>query len=305
MRIPTILGLVLLSIWFALAVFFYLYYQNLKEHDYPILTPNNIQVVNIGPSATTITWQTNQPAEGQVDWGETPSLGDSKLDDRDRTAPLKHLSHFVSLKNLTADKEYFFQVKSNLKIYPDAVLKFKTAKANLSQSLLSNKPILGAILNSNLQPVDEAIVTLKIADASPLATLSTTAGNFILPTANLLSADLTHLFILDQALPAQLLIQRGDLHSLVKLTLPVTYSLPNIILGQDLDFSLPSASSSLEPINPYDLDKDGKVNTIDLGILIKNLGAKKGSPNYKAEYDFDSDGIIDQKDVDLMKKALK
>ncbi|MBI2022621.1 hypothetical protein HYS97_02145 [Candidatus Daviesbacteria bacterium] len=75
----------------------------------------------------------------------------------------------------------------------------------------------------------------------------------------------------------------------------------NINLRSYQRFSLIRQEEPTVPANlSFDLNKDGRVNSLDLSIVVQNLGK---SPKV-LEADINKDGIVDQKDIDLIKQNL-
>lgn len=291
-KIPTVVGIALLLIAIFLGVFIYKQNQIKAKQGIIQVTPLDIQTVNITDNQATIIWQTKTPATGLVSFGTNQFLGDSQNDDRDQNNLEPRLTHFVTLKNLSANTTYFFKVRSGAYFYPDSPLSFKTPQPisvtqESSTSAHLNSPIFGVLLDSNLTPIQDAIIELKVPNGSELATLTTTAGNFILPLVNLRKADLTDNFILDQRTQAVLIAKREDLTSNVKITLPTTDTpLPKIILGQDSDFSfLNTATGSAQRANPLDLNDDSKVNALDTAIVLDNVNRNPTDPLYNPDAD--------------------
>ena len=315
MRIPTLLGLALLIIAISLGTF--LYFANQKSPSFGTVfpsTPNNIEVVNITDSQASIIWQTTQPSTGLVSWGTSNSLGTSQNDDRDTTSPQNHLTHFVTLSSLNPNTEYFFKVRSNLSFYPNENLSFKTSPVDTSSDKCNNKAIFGVILDPNLKPVSGALVILKINQASDLATLSTSTGNFLLSLVDLKTNDLRKAFIVNNNLPATLIIYTGTTSDQVKFTLPLNNKpLPKIILGADNDFTQLTATFSAQLnatpganlTNPFDINKDGTVNFLDLITLMRSYGKRQGDPGFNPATDLNHDGVVNQFDRDLLLKALR
>lgn len=319
MRIPTLLGLILLIATLGVGIIFYNYQQNLQKISNPEIPPKSINVVNITDNSATIIWLTSLQTTGLLTWGNSPNLGNSQPDDRDKGDPKKHFVHFSTIKDLNPETDYYYKVRSGLFFYPDSVLKFRTAKKLPDDKFKADtpgiKPIIGVVVNLDQTPVDEALVTLKLPGAADLSTLTTTAGNFILPLTSLYVSSFDDLFPINQLTPAKLIVSRADLKSSVRLNLPMGDSpLPQkIVLGQDLDLLEQTATmSGLEkmatesggPKNPYDLNHDGKVNAHDLSILLDLLGKTIHDKDYRKDADLDHDGVIDQKDVDLMKQHV-
>lgn len=321
MKIPTLLGLGLLLIAIGLGIFLYYANQGITQSaTAEIVNPKNIQVVNITDTSATVIWETDTPSTGLISWGDTQDLGNSQNDIRDTSSPLPHLTHFVTLNGLNPRTTYFFKVRSNLSFFPDKDLQFKTASPDTSQDKFSNKAIFGVILDTNLQPIDEALVVLKSSQTADLATVTTSAGNFLLPLVNLRTKDLSQNFLISDKLPAQLLIYSKRGTDTSSFTLPLDDKpFPKIILGQDNDFtqltatfsaqlttnSEGQASPSAQVSNPFDINKDGAVNTYDLSILMQSFGKKAGDPGFNKAADLNGDGVVNQFDLSILKKALR
>lgn len=301
--IPTILGLGLLftAIFLGLAIFFY--NQEFKKRIDLINGAKNIQIVNISDTSATIIWETSSETRSLLLWGKDGNLSNSVNDDRDQGSIKPHQVHIHTLKNLASESLYEFQIKNNNSL--SKKFSFKTARSLPSQteglvkSSLANKPIVGKILDPSLEPTQEALVLLSLNQAAPIATVTSTAGNFILPLADLRSEDLNNYLTIEDRLPAQLKIYKNNRATKAKIILPLNDPLTAIILGQETDLTQ-GTNSAVVKKNPIDLNGDGKINAVDLSIIIANLG-KRGD-NLA---DLNSDQIVDQKDLDIISKALK
>jgi hypothetical protein len=109
----------------------------------------------------------------------------------------------------------------------------------------------------------------------------------------------------------------------VTYTTPITTSLPRalinitfLILGKgqtvlDLhDTQLLDSSGQQIPhiatgsyfsnFNPYDINKDGKIDILDLGIVAQAFGSYPGHPRWNADADVNDDGYVDLIDVAIV-----
>jgi hypothetical protein len=68
---------------------------------------SNVFVKDITNVAATITWQTDEPSDSRVYWGDTPALGNENYDHNLRT------SHAIDLIGLQTGKKYYFDVESS------------------------------------------------------------------------------------------------------------------------------------------------------------------------------------------------
>lgn len=298
MRIPTLIALGLLIIAIVLGVFLFWSYKNQIAQAKKPKTPFDIRVVNITDSSVTVIWQTSKPTLGAVLFGPDIFSEFIQRDDRE-DIDTKRLTHFVTIKNLPPDKEYFFQVKSDQFTFPNSPIKFKTAKLS-TNNVLSTKPVWGITLDQDLQPIDEAIISLSLKGANDLATYTTDGGNYLLSLTELRDKNLSSLVDFSDSTQATLTILRADAKTDVKILLPPTKDpLPPIILGEDMDLSEPQTTPLPDQIF-FDLNRDGIINSLDLGIVLNNFGKEP----HDAETDLNEDGVVDESDIDLLKQAL-
>lgn len=312
-KIPTLLGLSLLITALVLGIFIYIYNQNVQTEQKELFTPSEVEVINLNSNQATIIWWTDKPTVGKVTFGTGNSLNQLQADNRDISETRTRQVHFVTLRNLQPETSYKYQIISNGFNFPDKPLTFQTAKA-LEEST-SNQPIRGSVLNTNLNPIDEALVFIRIENAAKMATFTSTAGNFIIPLKELRTADLSSPFPLNSTTPATLTIKKGNLQSEVQISLPLEDSqlLPPLTIGQninlqDLLIQAPQSnnSGSATPVESVDLNGDGKTNSLDLAIITQNNGKQVTTITDEAikKADINKDGTIDKKDSDLLLSSL-
>lgn len=265
-KIPTLLGLGVLLIGLLGGVFLVsrneLAVFQTKATKY--VEPQKITVTNLSGNSATIYWQTTEPSPGFIKAGQSSSSLDLTFnDDRDTGTPKLYKLHFVTLTNLSPNTTYYYKIFSGTNSYPNQPLSFKTSTDVPSSP---NSPLIGQVVDENSQPVSEAFVNLSIPGSADVATITKVSGNFILP--------LTSLTNLSSNPQAVLTIFNGDKSSKINLTLPFTgNSLPQIILGQDLNLSSQESTSSSSTVK-NDLNNDRMVNALDAGIVFNNFGKK-------------------------------
>ncbi|MDO8638343.1 MAG: fibronectin type III domain-containing protein [Candidatus Daviesbacteria bacterium] len=290
-RIPTLLGIGVLLVGLFGGVF--LVSQNqlsiFQTKASKSSEPKKITLANLSGNSASIYWQTDESSPGFIEAGDSPSLGLTFNDDRDIGAPQTHQLHFVTLNNLTPDTTYYYKIVSGSSSFPlDNPLTFKTLSTTETSP---TPPLIGQIVDVNLQPISEALINLSIPGTSNLATITKLSGNFILPLTNLSNLENTS---------TTLIVFNGEKSSKINLKLPYPQTtLPQIILGQDIDLSASESTNSSPLTVKYDLNNDGVVNALDAGIVFGNFG-KKGK---NILGDLNKDGIVDQKDIDLLNKV--
>lgn len=304
-RIPTLLGLGLLFTALFLGLAIYFYNQEVQYKITHLIAPQDDQPINLTDYSATIIWKTEASTTGILLWGENSSVANAQNDDRDKAQPTTHNLHTATIKGLKEDTTYYYQYKDNNYVFPiDKPKSFHTPKKLTRETEGDtpqlNKPVSGQILSGNLNPASEAFVLFKLDNTNTVGTITSVAGNFVLPLADLRTKDLAHYFYISNQIPAMLLVITPERTTQVKIVVPTTKALGEIIVGQDSDLSL-TATSSAQPVkNKYDLNGDGKVNSVDLTIVASNLGKKGPNPA-----DLDGDGIVDKKDLELIQKYLQ
>lgn len=312
MKIPTLIALLLLIIALTLGLATYYYHQKIQLQRKQLFQPKNSMVVNLTDNSASIFWQTDIETQGQLLYGQNKFDQTIKYD--------KSTNHLVSLTNLNPSSNITFKILANDFLY-DNLPSFQTPAKISGQENVSNQPVFGTVVDLNLEPIDQAVVLLKVDGAQTLAGLTSNKGSFLIPLKDLRTQDLTNFFNLKDKTAASLKIIKDDQTSEIKITLPLGNAvLPPLLLGQDLDLTQFIASSSSQtakpklekvgnltekkasPNDPLDLNSDGKINVVDISIVFQSFGKITVKT---AKADINHDGTIDQKDVDLIKKALQ
>ncbi len=299
-KIPTILGLGIIIAGIIGGVILTLKEQIFLSKASPDVNPQNITLTNISDNAVTISWQTSNPISSFITFGQTDPNEQTILDNRDSSGPKPHSIHYFTIKNLLPKTTYQYRIVPGKT--PSEVSKFTTAVPLPAQT--GFRPIIGSIIDGN-KPLDEGIVYLSIADASIESSLVKDSGNFLIPLSQLRTGDLSGNFSLTENTVAKLTIISSSKQTTALFRLgSLGEALPPIKIGEDLDFinnASPTPSPLLsQDLDKYDLNSDGKINSADNAIILKNYG--KNPKNKRA--DLNADGKVDQKDLDLMAQKL-
>lgn len=301
-KIPTALGLSVIILGLASGIFLLTQKEPLfwQTKAAPTLEPKNLNVVNISDTQASIYWQGDEPASAFIQAGLTPALGVTYKDERDIQKPEKYSLHLITLTNLQPNSVYYYKIYQDSRVYPPGEpLTFKTANP-LNPSAVP--PLVGTVLDtSGQQQVPEALVTLDIPGAQPLATVTKIMGNFVLPISGLRQASLTQSYNPSAStLQAKLTILSNHTTSTIILPWPPnTTSLPPVTLGQNLDLSTLPVSPTPQALK-YDLNGDMVINSLDISLIMKNIGKNPFDP----KADLNGDGVVNQKDLEAINKAL-
>ncbi len=307
-KIPTLLALILIVAVIGLGFFFLFINNKNKNNQLKIVNPQELLVSNITDTTATIIWHTEIPIVGKVRINNLVQPDDRDLN-KQKT---KRQTHFVTVSNLNPDTNYQFQIEMDGLLYPDNPVQFKTISTALNERAQNEQnysPIRGTILNQQQEPVDEALVVIKLPNAIPKATFVTTAGNFILPLTKLITNDLTDTVKINDK-PATIEARKSTRASLIQISLPLkNQSLAPITLGKNenmIDF-LSQPTGTPQPLEfqqqtvGFDLNNDGKINTLDSSLITDPIARQQ----FNQAADFNNDKIIDEKDLDLIKDELE
>lgn len=234
MRIPTLLGLSLLLSLLLLSVMYQLYNSTRQSRDQQDFTPTNIRYSNVTDNSLTITWVSQKAGYGSLTWGPTPQLGNPQNDSRDLTNQSLRTTHTVTLNSLSENSIYYIKIRNGPFFYPEQPLIINTAQKLPVNSLSA---LTGRVLDENFQPLEDALVFLEIPGASLSSGFVSTEGNFIIPLSTIKSEDFSKNFSILANTQAYLIIQKGNLQSRAKITLPLSKPLPPLIFGQDTDIT--------------------------------------------------------------------
>lgn len=304
-KIPTLLGLGIIFIGLVSGLYLVLREQTFLSQAAPNFTPRNISLTNIADDSVVISWQTNSAAPAFITFGQSNPGEQTALDDRDNSPPAggpkPRLTHYVTLKNLLPKTSYQFKIISG-KIISE-IEKFETATPLTNQTGFT--PIIGSVLDGS-SPLESGIAYLSIPEATAQSALIKEGGNFLIPLSQIRKADLSDTYQLIEGLVAKLTINSDKGNASMLFTLKAnSLPLPPIKLGQNVDLTTTEdtlqSNVTANDLDRYDLNSDGKINAADNAIILQNFG--KNPKNIRA--DVGGDGVIDQKDLDLMSQKLK
>ncbi len=294
-KIPTLLGLGVILTGIGVGVFLVLREQTFISSASPDTEPQDITFSNISDDSVSLSWQTTAEVASFVSFGQVSPDEQTALDDADLNSPQPHKIHYVSLKNLLPKTTYLLKIISGKK--PSDVLTFETASPPTTQTGFT--PVIGSVWD-NEAPISEGATYLSIAGATIQSSPIKSSGTFLIPISQIRKSDLSDTYSLEEGTVGKLTIvsAQGKAQVLFGLKLS-SNTLPPIHLGENIDLTIVKPAI-------FDLNGDGLVNAADNAIVLQNFGslreASKNPQNNKA--DLNGDGVVDQKDLDLMSKQI-
>jgi len=138
-----------------------------------------LQQVNIDSNKVGIFWHTEESVSGVIRYGkDVSSLNQYVIDERDleNKSPGKFRSHYMLLKNLQPNTNYYYQAIYNGK--QSQIDKINTPTKVISS--VSAKPIFGKIIQLNGQPIQNGVILLEMDGFFPLLTTTKASGEWLL-----------------------------------------------------------------------------------------------------------------------------
>ncbi len=153
---------------------------------------SRLEVVNISSTQAVIVWMTPQKSTGSVLYGEDKkTLTRVVFDDRDmQDKKSLYNIHYAVLRNLKENTEYFFSLLADNALITGSngePYHFKTAKT--ASSGINTQPAYGKIIKANGLPVEGALVLLSAKNAIPLAAITKSNGEWLIPLNTLIDTE--------------------------------------------------------------------------------------------------------------------
>ncbi len=273
-RIPTILGLLLITIGIGVTSYFVNQGVFYIIKATPTDNPQEVRITNITDSTATISFSTNGEAIGSINLGEKKEALQKVLDDKDQTSgeinPKK--IHSITARNLKPQTKYYFSITSGEETYlNDESFYELTTGVEINREPSEQEPITGKILLPDGNNPSEAIIYATIEGAQIISTTVKEDGTYILPLNSLRNNDLSSYFEFNENTNIKMTITGDGQSSNVLLSLGQINPVPVITLSKDYDFTTsnePEASSSakLEKLPSFPASSTSKGSTSSLSI---------------------------------------
>lgn len=141
------------------------------------------EVVNPSSSQAGIYWQTDEPVTGWVLFGTDPkNLNNSAPDERDNETKGKYKLHYVLLKNLSPNTNYYYRIVSNNQLSSDndgSPFVLKTADSLGASN--SSQPAYGKVTLKSGGAASNTVVLMRIENAYPLLAVTKMTGEWLIP----------------------------------------------------------------------------------------------------------------------------
>lgn len=131
-------------------------------------TINKVYITNVRDGIFVVSWTTNDPSDGKVDWGTTSALGSSTSDSIVNTT-----THYVTISGLSPATLYYFQVVSGTATKDNGGVPFQVTTGPTLSIPTPGNTVRGVMYESGGTPsVPNAIVYMQLQDGNGSGTLA-------------------------------------------------------------------------------------------------------------------------------------
>lgn len=233
-RIPTLFALLLLVVGVTVSSFLVkegIFTVSTASPDY---TPQDVVITNITDQSFTVSYITADPTVGGV---KLEADGVVLMDDRNQGADSKkRISHYVTVRNLKPETEYFFTVVADNQFwdYENNAYRVKTGP-EITSPENAQASVEGTITDEGLSQ-EEIIIYFSVGGYQRLSALTNEDGAYIFELSNLRSDNLDHYKLLREDSVVNLRATRGEKRSSVNILYKDSHPVPNIFFGENYDF---------------------------------------------------------------------
>lgn len=235
-RIPTLLGLALISFGVIVTSFLVKTGTNIIGKASETNKPEDIRISNVTDASFTVSFSTRLPVLASINYGTDKNFGDTANDDRNNE---ETRVHSITVKNLSPQTKYLFSIISGQSTFLDDGLPFETSTGpQIAASPATVETLRGKVSLPAENSPNEAIVYLSTPNSQVLSVKLAENGSYELPISSMRTKDLASYVQISDTLAAQLLIVGASQTSNVTLNVRKTNPVPTVILSQNYDFTL-------------------------------------------------------------------
>lgn len=207
--------------------------------------PLELTASNITTTSTTISFKTSEPVKAYIKYADT-GASIVKFDDRDTsiTENSSRTLHYFSLQGLTSNTTYSFSLFIEGQEKTSQAYQFKTLPTTALTA--SNPPTFGKVLQENLQPSSQALITLVVesnGDKVVFTSLSKETGEWIITLPYVATPQGKNISLSAETV-LQFTFTDGQSSSKVRAFYRNTNPLQSVVLGKDYDLTLPVSSTT-------------------------------------------------------------
>jgi hypothetical protein len=246
-KIPSILGiLVILVVVYLISLGTNVLFSN-KSQATKNITPQNIQITNIGDNSFSVTWQTNDMATGALFVTSGTPKPQSYFDERDKQGKMnQYFSHSITVRDALPYTTYKFRIISDSKNYPinNGELSIATT-GTLASPVTDIGPAYGSIKTPDNKPAIDSIVYLNFDDSQTLSTLVSDSGSWLIPINLIRNKNLQSYLSPDETKTMKISVKNPEGETYVITDTQNDSPVPEITIGKSYNFKMQAKTNNI------------------------------------------------------------
>lgn len=248
-RIPTLLGLLIITLGTFLTSILVGQGTNLVGKAAPSSVPQNVRISNVSSSSFTVSYVTDAQASGSINYGKDQTFGLVALPERDKGLRPRKI-HSIKVANLSPSTKYFFSIVSGNETFLNNELAYEVTTGSL---LDSKKPIVGFIVgkavNTDGSVLADGIVYATVGNSQTVSTVLKSDGTYSISLEGLRNENLSSYFDSKDTKIKMLVIGEQGSSNVLAIYKEVT-TIPTVVISKNYDFTeeipVSSISATLE-----------------------------------------------------------
>jgi len=243
-KIPTLIGVLLLIVGIASGVLLIQRSQIFKLQAASTYQPKDVRITNITESGFSASWTTDQKASCFLKWGQTSATFDRTENDEISN----NFTHYVTVRGLSPSKQYYFKINCASNDFNNNAIPWQVTTGVQLDKKESTNIISGTVLTATGATASNSLVYFTIGGASPMSTVTSENGSWVLGLSAARKSDLSDYYTVDQEKDLlEISVQAGASGiSSAQIYSKSAKPTPPIILGQVHDFKNLAASTTGE-----------------------------------------------------------
>ena len=251
-RIPTLLGLLLITIGTIITSVLVGESTNFIGKAAPSNIPQNVRISNVSSSSFSVSYLTDAEVSGSINYGKGETFGLVVLDERDKTLTPRKI-HSIKVTNLSPSTEYFFSIVSGNETFLNNELAYKITTGPL---LDSEKPaggfVVGKVVTTNGKPLPNGVAYITVGNSQTYSAVLKTDGSYSVSLEGLRGENLSSYFDFKDTRIKMLILGEGE-QSNISATYKEVTTIPTVIISKDYDFTeeVPAISKTTSTLENF------------------------------------------------------
>jgi hypothetical protein len=267
-KIPTLLAILIVVIGIAAGVVLIQRNTIYRLGADSASAPQDVRITNVNDSSFTVSWTTPNESSGFVVWGENQDKP-SKIENDELQE--KGFTHLTTIRGLKPSTPYSFRINSNGAEFDNNGVNWSVTTG--AQLATPDEVITatGTVVDKSGVPSANTLVYMTIGGASPMSTVTSKSGSWVIPVSSMRTQDLSSYIPIDKNNDIlEIFVQATPSDSATgQVYVAGANPTPPITLGQENNFK--SVSLNVDSENPeanLDLpetisEKESKFNVSD------------------------------------------